>query len=379
MILVIPSLDIVVARAGKSWKRDWAEHYDVLEPFFQPIVDSVSVPAENSNGSARPPIGKTQFVSAGISPSQSVIERIEWAPVATIIRKAKGSDNWPITWGDDDNLYTAYGDGWGFEPKVKRKLSLGFAKISGSPDSFQGINIRSPSGERTGGGSSGAKASGMLMVDGVLTMWARNTGNSQPVWSRDRGRTWTWADWKFKTSFGAPTFLNFGRNYTGAIDEFVYVYSFDSDSAYRPSDRMVMARVAKDQITRRDAYEFFVRLDEAGKPIWSRDIQQRGAVFEDRGQCYRSGVSYNAGLKRFIWAQVKGGPDTRFEGGLGIYESANPWGPWREVFYTKKWDVGPGESASFPTKWISSDGKTMHLVFSGNDAFSMRRATIITK
>ena len=35
---------------------------------------------------------------------------IEWAPVSEIIRKAKGSDNWPSTWADDDSLYTAYGD-----------------------------------------------------------------------------------------------------------------------------------------------------------------------------------------------------------------------------------------------------------------------------
>lgn len=42
LILVIPSLDIVVARAGKGWKRNPGEgHYDVLAPFFNPIVQSV--------------------------------------------------------------------------------------------------------------------------------------------------------------------------------------------------------------------------------------------------------------------------------------------------------------------------------------------------
>lgn len=41
LIVVIPSLDIVVARAGKSWERDWAGHYDVLKPLFEPIVASV--------------------------------------------------------------------------------------------------------------------------------------------------------------------------------------------------------------------------------------------------------------------------------------------------------------------------------------------------
>ncbi len=40
------------------------------------------------------------------------------------------------------------------------------------------------------------------------------------------------------------------------------------------------------------------------------------------------------------------------------------------------WDVGPGETASFPTKWMSADGKTVHLVFSGDDCFSVRKATL---
>jgi len=64
-------------------------------------------------------------------PPSPVIKKIAWAPADEIIRRASGSDNWPITWADDDNQYTAYGDGWGFEPKTKEKLSLGIAKITG--------------------------------------------------------------------------------------------------------------------------------------------------------------------------------------------------------------------------------------------------------
>ena len=41
LIVVIPSLDIVAARAGRSWKRGWSGHYDVLKPFLAPIAASV--------------------------------------------------------------------------------------------------------------------------------------------------------------------------------------------------------------------------------------------------------------------------------------------------------------------------------------------------
>jgi len=42
LIVVIPSLDVVVARAGKSWQRSWDSHYAVLKPFLEPICASVS-------------------------------------------------------------------------------------------------------------------------------------------------------------------------------------------------------------------------------------------------------------------------------------------------------------------------------------------------
>src|SRR5262249_29735692 len=122
---------------------------------------------------------------------------------------------------------------------------------------FQGINIPSPSGEQLGEGAASKKASGILCVEGVLYLGARNAGNAQLAWSKDHGKTWQWADWKFTTSFGCPTFLNFGKNYAGAHDEFVYVYSHDAGSAYRPADRMVLARVPKRNIKARAAYEFF--------------------------------------------------------------------------------------------------------------------------
>jgi hypothetical protein len=214
------------------------------------------------------------------------------------------------------------------------------------------------------------------MIDGVLYLWVRNAGNAQPAWSTDHGRTWEWADWKFTTSFGCPTFLNFGKNYTGARDDFAYIYSHDADSAYQAADRMVLARVPKGQLKRRDAYEFFKGLNPKQQPVWTKDIVERGAVFSRSGQCYRSGVTYNAALKRYLWCQTLPGADPRVAGGFGIYDAAEPWGPWTTVFFTEAWDVGPGETSSFPTKWMSADGKILYLVFSGDDYFAVRKATL---
>jgi hypothetical protein len=318
-------------------------------------------------------------------PPSPVIQRLEWAAKETILRQAKGSDNWPVTWADDDALYTAYGDGNGFEPFIAEKLSMGLARVTGPPAHVRGENLRAPSAETRGDGAAGLKASGMLMVDGVLYLWARNAANAQLAWSHDHGATWRWADWRFTESFGCPTFLNFGKNYAGARDPFVYVYSHDSDSAYERADRLVLARVLKTQLREREAYRFFAGFDATGQPRWTREIARRGAVFTHRGHCYRLGVTYNAALRRYLLVQPvanlasrdeTGKLDVRFRGGLAIYDAPEPWGPWTTVFFTEHWDVGPGDTASFPTKWMSADGETLHLVFSGDDYFSVRRARL---
>jgi len=320
------------------------------------------------------------FASDPLYLPSSVIKDINWNSAPNIMRKATGSDNWPITWADDDNLYTAYGDGWGFDPKVPKKLSLGFATVEGMPPHFSGINIRS-SDEQYGDGHSGKKASGMLMVNGILYMWVRNVnGNgkqSQLACSSDHGKTWTWSTWKFK-EFGYCTFINFGKNYEGSRDNYVYTITHDHPSAYKRADRFILMRVPKGQIMNQDAYEFFKCLDREGDPIWTSNISQRGAVFNDPGRCFRSGISYNIVLKRYFWWQAKfpEGASGRSAGEFGVFDAPEPWGPWTTVYYTTNWDVGAGETGSFPPKWMSEDGRTMYLVFSGDDSFSVRKAML---
>jgi CubicO group peptidase (beta-lactamase class C family) len=251
LLLVVPSLDLIVVRNGAflgSRDRFWR---DAVDEVFNPLM-----------AMAR---------SHAPYPPSAQIRGVSFAPESTIVRKALDSDNWPITWGDDDAQYTSYGDGEGFEPLLPVKLSMGIAKVTGAPDNFQGINIRTETGERTGDGAKGAKASGMLMVDGVLYMWVRNTGNSQLAWSEDHGRTWQWG-FRFTTSFATPAFLNFGRNYAGARDGFVYTYSQDGPSAYESNDALVLARVPKARIRDREAYEFFTSLDAKGRPQWTGNI-----------------------------------------------------------------------------------------------------------
>jgi hypothetical protein len=236
-------------------------------------------------------------------------------------------------------------------------------------------------------GAEGTKGSGILSIAGTLYLWARNADNAGHYarlgWSTDHGQTWTWGP-TFAT-LGYPTFLNFGKDYAGARDQYVYTVSHDNSSAYTPSDHFILLRVPIAQIKNMGAYEYFVETDGAGAPVWSPDPEQRGPVFTHvnggEGRCARSGISYHAALGRYLWWQQYpndgGDMDTRFAGGCGVYDAPEPWGPWTTLYFTTAWDEAPGDCGGFCTKYTSTDGNTLWLVFSGNDNLRLRRATVV--
>jgi beta-lactam-binding protein with PASTA domain/lysophospholipase L1-like esterase len=319
-----------------------------------------------------------------IYPASPVITGLQWAPSAAIAHDAVESDNWPITWADDGDLYTAYGDGWGFALPDPDRLSLGYAKVTGPATAFTGTNIPSPSGEEVGDGSTGKKASGILMVDGVLYQWVRNANNNgeqcELAWSSDHGDTWTWNDWQF-AELGYCAFLNFGQNYLGARDSYVYMYSADTPSAYNETDNLVLTRVPKDKIADRNAYEFFAGLDGSSDPVWSTDISLRQPVFTLAGGVNRTDVTYQPTLGRYLMtmrSRARNGGLNQFS----IYEGKEPWGPWSVVYFTESWEGavadsdadGWGEAQHIPSKWMSADGQEFYLVFSGDDSFAVRHA-----
>ena len=79
---------------------------------------------------------------------------------ATHQEKAAGSDNFPVTWADDDHQYTAWGDGWGFAVSGTKK-SLGVSRVSGTKSSYSGTDLWSGDG----------KSYGIICINSILYMW----------------------------------------------------------------------------------------------------------------------------------------------------------------------------------------------------------------
>jgi hypothetical protein len=142
----------------------------------------------------------------------------------------------------------------------------------------------------------------------------------------------------------------------------------------------VLARVPIDKIQIRQAYSFFGGLRAVGQPLWSSRIEDRQPVLSRPGACYRPRPIFDSGLRRVLLVHARPNirsrdaarkVDSRFRGGLAIFQAAQPWGRFEPVFDTAEWDVAPGDSASIPAKWISAGGRTLHIVFSGEDSFSV--------
>lgn len=317
-----------------------------------------------------------------------VIKDIRWHP-ATLKSAAPGSDLWPVTWGPDGHIYTSWGDGGGFGgTNSKGRVSMGFARIEGPPKKYIAVNVNGGVDcEHPASFPHKGKTGGIVSVDGVLYAWLNQQDGTWPsvnqslIWSNDRGATWEESLWQWprgQGNFKPNTFLQFGRDYTGARDNYVYFYG-RNETAWGKGVHGYLGRVPRTKLRTRDAYEFFVGLDGRGAPIWSLDVNERKPHFTDTRGAEGIQVVYAPGLKRYLLCAHRGDQAT-----LGIFDAPEPWGPWTTIAYYDNWLDLKGTGImremlyiNIPTKWISPDGQTLWVIFTGGqDRFNLVQATL---
>jgi hypothetical protein len=336
---------------------------------------------------------------------------LDWS---THQRHAQGSDNFQLTWADDDHQYGAWGDGGGFGgSNSDGRVGLGFARIEGGWDSYKSFNVWGGKDPENPAQFTG-KSWGTICVGGVLYSWITpdrpDAGDPRDHYryvelakSTDHGTHWTKADWRWwrDDNLIVPTFLVYGKNNAGARDDNVYAYFI------RPQDVKVtqptfglnvhkpgvlfLARVRRDRIfAGRDAYEWFAGIS-GGKPTWSPLADKRPVFENPDGTGWCVSASYNPGLGRYLLATEH---SVSHSGVMSLFDAPEPWGPWTTVKYwtpNKKFGgVRPGSTLdwadnvfffSFAPKWLSDDGRSFTLVFTGggngknNDSLNTVRGT----
>ncbi|MGC9523266.1 MAG: hypothetical protein ACP5HG_15450 [Anaerolineae bacterium] len=185
-------------------------------------------------------------------------------------------------------------------------------------------------------------------------------------------------NWCLTWAFSQIAFVQCGQDNTAAQDDYVYCYS---PNGTRPHE-LNLARVPRDRICDRDAYEFFVSHTKDGQAIWYADIGYRGAVHtlpEGWGlYSWLPSVVYNQPLGLYIMATGgtqppgSGEPDDAFmhyeTGSLALYWAEQPWGPWTPFYRRREWTADSTANRLYQPKlspkWISDDGRNMVLVFS---------------
>jgi hypothetical protein len=333
-------------------------------------------------------------------PASQVIRSINWE-WDTYRTAAPGSDLWPATWGPDDHLYTAWGDGGGFGgTDSDGRVSMGFARIDGGPENYRATNINGGKNpEHPASFPKKGKTAGIAFVDGVLYAAVNLQDGRWPevnhvlAWSADQGASWTNAGWVFPKedgSFQPARFVNFGRDYGGVpapLAGYVYIIGPKKDKKNAVGDRLYLRRAPRGQIRNEAAGEFFQGATEGGSPKWTSDLNAAKPIFVDTRGAKPGGMVYNPGLKRFLLTCYHSGP-----GQLGVFDAPAPWGPWTTVAYYENWGnmggEGEGLSCEFPQKWMSADGLTLWSLFSvygegakrgikAHDKFNLVKATMV--
>ena len=327
----------------------------------------------------------------------------------TLIVKAPGSDNWTITWCDDGHQYTAWGDGGGFGGTNENgRVSMGFGRVEGTKNSYASANNGAGGFNVNGGLASEnphtlpkGKSLGVLCIDlsahggqpGTIYLARNGTGSTAGAFQKteihkslDHGATWefTGVVWSFSGTGGfySPTILQFGKDYAGARDNYVYIYANENKSddwdVQFPGE-ISLLRVPKDEVENQTSYEFFAGLDGNGDPTWVSDIDGRQPAFrDDVNGTMRTSVSYNAPLERYLLITQQVDRHKADDYHMGIYDAPEPWGPWTTVFFgNPNTDISPSLNTGNKTvfwnlsnKWLSADGKEFVLVYTGDGSDS---------
>jgi len=306
-------------------------------------------------------------------PPSTIITGVAW-DTTTRLQFGAGSDQWPMTWAGDDHLYAAWGDGYGWNTNESNdpKRSIGVTRIAGVAPHLSGTDTWG-----AGPGSSFGKPDALVAFDSKLYMFwvngdSRFDHDSYSAVSSDSGKTWTLGHERIfryaPPGFRVRGILQYGKDYAGAPDDYLYIYF-----GFNRHPDIYLARVRKDDIFDGDAYEWYAYTKPDGSAAWTDSFHRKSVVFhDDNGYLWHVGVSYNAGLKRYLLTKPHFDKhDNRDHiladiAGLGIFEAPTPWGPWSTVFYQDDFLDGHVKFSFFiPTKFISSDGKSFWLAFSG--------------
>jgi hypothetical protein len=371
----------------------------------------------NSHMVAPPPPRRMAY------PPSTLLRGLEWLAPASKY-PGSGSDMHWYAWGDDDALYVVDDDGANFGQPWNFGHLL---RATGVPPRHEVTEVSRFAGLRRYETSKLRYVCGALAVGSRLyvcaydynfddpgspthtideeqrdvptappldwrfiNMISAHAGVAAIMYSDDYGVTWQNiperdTPYFFGPRFGAPAFVGFGPGYSGVPERLGdYVYAISNDENWENGNNVFLARVPRERVLERGAWEFYTGGRDAGNPQWSSDEAAARPILSDPGHVGHPTMTYNAGLDRFLLAfgsdvvpHAYGMPrefardNWHTQRELHIYEGPSPWGPWYLVHYEPHWEgIHLAYLPQIPAKWLSDDGLSGTLLFSGDYRFT---------
>jgi hypothetical protein len=317
-------------------------------------------------------------------PRSSFIDSFEWSgdripyPDLSI-----PGDTFPMTWAEDNNIYTSSGDPcWG-----ESRDGLDAERFVGGPTDYT-IEKCNSMNDYQGWGGQGPKPTGMICVDGILFLAFHNLLGSRQgphslrsqhgsdahiIYSADKGKAWTPT---LKTidkpmfpgyKFGGPAFVNFGKNNADARDSFVYAISSDQ---WDNGSNLRLGRVPVDEITDGGKWQWVEAFEPSGEPAWTTQLDNAIPVLSVHRWLGAPEMVYVKAIDRYLLLTWHLRSDFSPVDGtdLIILEAPNPWGPFSLVHFEEEWEgkLFNPYCPRVPLKWMAADGLSGWIQFSGS-------------
>jgi hypothetical protein len=320
--------------------------------------------------------------------------------------KYEHADTWYPSWASNGNLYSPWTDGVvngvrSYSGSGKTSTT-GFATITG--DDPMHLTIADvgtyPASSLPYGGRYPA---GTLVYNGIWyygTYCVYQTPDKNLNWdvlgpfagfqySTDAGKIWHASPhscahplfnepshFRGKVKLGVPHIVDFGQNMRYSPDGKAYLISQgaanpdpeprDANLSWITGDQIYLARVKPGirNMNTASKYEYFAGHNKNGKAVWTRDFSKIKPLLDWNNHMGSVTITYDAPLKLYLMA-VTDGRTTVSKFDTYILEASRITGPWKLAVYMKDFGV-QGYFVNFPSKFISSDGRTAWLSYSAN-------------
>ena len=181
---------------------------------------------------------------------------------------------------------------------------------------------------------------------------------------------------RIPVKFGAPHVVDFGKDMQHSPDGKAYLVAHGAvvddtkpryaNNSWITGDRIYLCRVKPgiENVNDETKYEYFAGQDKKGRGVWSWDFEDVKPLYEWNNNCGCVTMTYNAPLKKYLLCVTEGWPTIKTMNTY-ILESDRITGPWKLVVYMKDFGV-QAYFVNIPSKFISRDGRTAWLCYSGN-------------